>query len=280
MGPNDNNPAWLIFDVNRGASSSLSALVSPTLQLCSTFWLRATNVFFSLANMYLIYNILKKLQNPLLDENGLKVVLSTLALSSFPVLYFFTFLYYTDAGSIFMVLLMYLFNLRGNHLTAAAFGLGAILFRQTNVIWVVFVTCLVVRKELISWLREVYEKKSDGVLFSDLSDWELLKLCVKILFKFATTKPNRDNLIALIVKIVKQVWGYVAVGVMFIGFIVVNGGIVVGDRSQHTACLNFPQIFYFLVMANFFALFHLTSPSKIWQFLKFCWEKKLLSFLS
>lgn len=47
-----------------------------------------------------------------------RVMMTTIALSVFPLLYFFTFLYYTDSGSTFCVLLMYLMALQGRHLTA------------------------------------------------------------------------------------------------------------------------------------------------------------------
>ncbi len=53
------------------------------------------------------------------DYTPLRCVLKTAALSIFPVLYFFTFLYYTDPGSTFCVLLMYLLSLYDNHLTSA-----------------------------------------------------------------------------------------------------------------------------------------------------------------
>ena len=57
-----------------------------------------------------------------------------MALSAFPVLYFFTFLYYTDPGSTFCVLLMYLMALQENHLTSAGmywFG-GVFIFKHPN----------------------------------------------------------------------------------------------------------------------------------------------------
>ena len=46
-------------------------------------------------------------------------MVTTMALSAFPVLYFFTFLYYTDPGSTFCVLLMYLMGLQESHFTSA-----------------------------------------------------------------------------------------------------------------------------------------------------------------
>ena len=40
---------------------------------------------------------------------------------------------------------------------------------------------------------------------------------------------------------------------LFGAFLVWNGGIVLGDRSNHIAGLHFPQIFYFTCFLSFFA---------------------------
>ena len=47
------------------------------------------------------------------------VFLSALSLTTFPVLFFFSFLYYTDVGSTFLVLLGYALSLRRHHFFAA-----------------------------------------------------------------------------------------------------------------------------------------------------------------
>lgn len=67
-------------------------------------------------------------------------VLSALNLAMFPVLYFFTFLYYTDCGSTFFVLLMYYLHLRHSFLRAAVAGAISLFFRQTNIVWVFYVS--------------------------------------------------------------------------------------------------------------------------------------------
>ena len=71
-----------------------------------------------------------------------------MSLSSFPLLYFFVFLYYTDVGSTFFILMAYLFCLRGNHLMAAIFAADAIFFRQTNIVWVVFMAGTTLAKQI------------------------------------------------------------------------------------------------------------------------------------
>ncbi|XP_025106484.1 putative Dol-P-Glc:Glc(2)Man(9)GlcNAc(2)-PP-Dol alpha-1,2-glucosyltransferase isoform X6 [Pomacea canaliculata] len=103
---------------------------------CTPLLLRSTNILFSVGNLYLLYLTTYKLHYN--KKNGGSVVLTALTLATFPVLYFFTWLYYTDAGSTFFSLLTYLCVLHKRHRSAAVCGLVAILFRQTNVVWVMF----------------------------------------------------------------------------------------------------------------------------------------------
>jgi hypothetical protein len=67
--------------------------------------------------------------------NNFKVLFSVLTLVTFPPFFFFTFLYYTDAGSVFFVLLMLLFDLNEHKWLASTFGLISLFFRQNNIIW-------------------------------------------------------------------------------------------------------------------------------------------------
>ena len=199
------------------------------------------------------------------DPSGVRLYMTSFALSTFPVLYFFTFLYYTDPGSTFFVLFMYLLNLHDNHFMASIMAVVAIFFRQTNIVWVMFVAGLTVRKTLILWLTE--SEKSSEKLDQALTEFEQLKVTVDILF--TCLKTNRSELLKLLVNILKEAWSYILVGIGFAVFVFVNEGIVVGARGQHIACLNFPQIFYFLCMTNIFAFSHLISPWKVFDFLSF-----------
>lgn len=84
---------------------------------------------------YLIFfKFLKNLAFPLLffflQEADKVALVTAITLIFFPLLHFFTFLYYTDPGSTFFVLLMYLFHLHGNKTLAAFMGGMSILFRH------------------------------------------------------------------------------------------------------------------------------------------------------
>lgn len=72
----------------------------------------------------------------------MEAMLFALTLWSFPILYFFTFLYYTDAIATGLVLLTYSLHLRGRMISAAAIGAVATFVRQTNIVWLVFFALL------------------------------------------------------------------------------------------------------------------------------------------
>ncbi|XP_032236244.2 putative Dol-P-Glc:Glc(2)Man(9)GlcNAc(2)-PP-Dol alpha-1,2-glucosyltransferase isoform X2 [Nematostella vectensis] len=234
------------------------------IDVCSVLWLRFTNVFFVIGNAWLLREVLiqlnlqnsrKSFPNKDKKENTYtedvlktKSTITALVLSTFPVLYFFTFLYYTDSGSTCFVLLMYLMSLKQSHVAAALSGIAAIMFRQTNVIWVVFSAGTVALKKLEQY-RELKNQKSQSlpreiILYVQL----FFKHCISMCF---------------------VLWTYGLVVLGFGGFIIANKGIVVGDRSSHEACLNFPQLFYFLAFTLFFSIPLLILPSNIIDFLNF-----------
>lgn len=231
--------------------------------LCSTLFLRLTNVLFLLGNAYLLRQLLLRLhcssyrkkdqvdkeeETKQFDELVTKCSITALVLVIFPVIYFFTFLYYTDTSSVFFVLLMYYLSLHGNHLTAALAGIVAIAVRQTNVIWVIFTAGVTALHTLQQNVGQGGSCNSFGLLT------ELKKFCGGFVKHF--------------LKLFKCLWPYGIVVVMFILFVMWNGGIVVGDRSQHKACLNFPQLFYLLLFTLSFSSPLLLFPSDIVDYLK------------
>lgn len=162
-------------------------------------------------------------------------------LSFFPLLYFFTFLYYTDQGSTSMVLLTYWMSLQESHLTAALTGVVAICFRQTNIIWVAFAAGSVLVKEIDSDIPGI----ESGL----------------ITFVAGILTAVRQRLESLIQKLLP----YLVVGIGFCVFVIKNNGIVVGDRSSHQASFHFPQVFYFIgfTMVFSFPVFASLSSLKV-----------------
>lgn len=176
-------------------------------------------------------------------------VLSALSLSTFPVLYFFNFLYYTDAGSTFFTLFAYLMTLYGCHKASALLGVCSVLFRQTNIIWVAFCAGTVVAAKMDEAWRTEHAKKRD-----EKSPPSQVPLTFGGAKKVALFSVEFFTSLSHVKAVLLVAWPYAAVGVAFLVFVVLNDGIVVGDRTSHEACLNFPQIFYFLSFSLFFSL--------------------------
>ncbi|XP_029485898.1 dol-P-Glc:Glc(2)Man(9)GlcNAc(2)-PP-Dol alpha-1,2-glucosyltransferase [Oncorhynchus nerka] len=216
--------------------------------VCSTAMLRFINLLFNCGILYLLYLVICKLHLKEKTKTASRRVLSALSLSTFPVLYFFNFLYYTDAGSTFFILFTYLMTLYGCHKASALLGVFAIFFRQTNIIWVAFCAATVVANKMDeTWRTEQSKKKDDKLPCQIPFSVSGVKRVMRFLLEFLTT-ANHVKAVTLVA------WPYILVAVGFIAFIVLNDGIVIGDRTSHEACLNFPQLFYFFSFALFFSI--------------------------
>ena len=183
----------------------------------------------------------------------IKIILTAVSLSSFPLLYFFVFLYYTDVGSTFFILMAYLFCLRGNHLMSAIFAADAIFFRQTNIVWVVFMAGSTLAKE-IDLDADERPPESNTIIQALIS-------ALQRGFRFISSLTN-------IFKLVLHLWPYALLTIGFMAFVYINKGIVVGDRNNHQAVLNFPQLFYFAAFTAGFSLPFSLSIDKIIRFFK------------
>ncbi len=162
----------------------------------------------------------------------------SLTLVMFPVSFTFIFLYYTDIGSTLMVLWAYLQALRGRHVPAAIIGAVSLYFRQTNIVWVIFAGGVGSLVEL----AKAGNVKIGMSLEDAMSDpVEFVKEAVKIL------DANRWILLTTLIP-------YATVLGSFLRFIVINGGITLGDKSNHQAGLNVPQLWHFMAFATFFSL--------------------------
>ncbi|XP_028601725.2 dol-P-Glc:Glc(2)Man(9)GlcNAc(2)-PP-Dol alpha-1,2-glucosyltransferase [Podarcis muralis] len=228
--------------------------------VCSTGMLRFINLLFSIGNFYLLYLLFCRMHHKK-AASGFQRILSTLTLAAFPTLYFFTFLYYTDTGSTFFTLFAYLMCLYGNHKTSALLGFCGFMFRQTNIVWTVFCGGSVVAQKLSeAWKAELSKSKEQKNSPAKGSFSELIRL-FRFLQAYLMSLKNLTTLFLL-------TWPYIMMVLVFFTFVVLNGGIVVGDRSSHEACLHFPQIFYFLSFTLVFSFPHLVTPGKMVNFLR------------
>ncbi|XP_060050622.1 dol-P-Glc:Glc(2)Man(9)GlcNAc(2)-PP-Dol alpha-1,2-glucosyltransferase isoform X2 [Erinaceus europaeus] len=248
----------------------------PEQVVCSIGALRFVNLLFSAGNFYLLHLLLCRTQprhkawcpRPLLQaSSGIQRVLCTVALAAFPPLYFFNFLYYTDVGSVFFTLFSYLMCLYGNHKTAALLGAGAVLFRQTNVVWVAFCAGSVCAPKLAeAWQAELRVRPAGGGPLQ--RGWALARFLGIFL-------GRREQLWALL----PALWPYALLLLLFSAFVLLNGGVAVGDRDSHEACLHLPQLFYFCSFTLLFSCPHLATPSRLRAFLGWARRRRALFLL-
>ncbi|KAH6597110.1 hypothetical protein BASA61_003245 [Batrachochytrium salamandrivorans] len=208
---------------------------------CTVVQLRTLNAGFGLATLVVIYNIIPLLhpsRKHLATENALEAFI----ISLFPISFFFHLMYYTDSGSTFFVLFAYYLSLQDMYFISALAGAVSIWFRQTNVVWIAFIAMTV----CIRYFQKKYPKTTKDCLAIDLEGFGHFK---QIISQFIT------NLIFHIPSLCVLLWPYILVILSFIAFVIHNGGIVLGDKSNHMAGVHIPQLYYFFAFSTFFGCF-------------------------
>ncbi|XP_031343660.1 putative Dol-P-Glc:Glc(2)Man(9)GlcNAc(2)-PP-Dol alpha-1,2-glucosyltransferase [Photinus pyralis] len=212
----------------------ISAAILGPLQLCSVYGLRFTNLLGSFLNLILFRKYLT-LQNP---KHSWSNLMSSINIAILPPLYFFSHVYYTDVLSITFILLASIAQKKNNHIMASLYGALSVMMRQTNIVWVVFLLGQYALKQFLVHLK----KKHSDICISDLAP---LQRHLKV-----------QNILRNLFSKSHQFWTniatYILVLAAFVLFIFMNGSIVVGDKSAHTASLHVPQLFYFLVFCLIF----------------------------
>lgn len=69
-------------------------------------------------------------------QDQTSALVEAVSLSAFPLLFFYTALFYTDLGSTFFVLLSCSLTMQAQRWPGALAGAVALVFRQTNIVWV------------------------------------------------------------------------------------------------------------------------------------------------
>lgn len=107
---------------------------------CTPSFLRAVNAFgVAVPLPVLIYRIQQAIHGRRGASTNADNAQTALNVALFPLLYFFGGLYYTDVWSTIFVLAAYLATLKRSPWAAAVFAWLSLWFRQTNVVWTVFI---------------------------------------------------------------------------------------------------------------------------------------------
>ena len=251
----------------------------------STAVLRLTNVVLA-AGIPVLLGLLHPKRQRGKRRRGFEVtplMHANLNVMLFPLLFFFSALYYTDVLSTVVVMVTY--GLRARLLKSSQsaglatallgrslvliLGVYAMLVRQTNVFWVaVFLSGLRVVQTL-SETGDLYDPKSSDA--SVEGSWEKLRMCSIGLCSIDyvhTVYSLIINAASHISVLLRSLVIYIALLAAFAAFVVWNGGVVlgkcamllfrtlltlVGDMSNHIASIHLPQMLYIWPCIVFFS---------------------------
>ncbi|XP_061369279.1 dol-P-Glc:Glc(2)Man(9)GlcNAc(2)-PP-Dol alpha-1,2-glucosyltransferase-like isoform X2 [Gastrolobium bilobum] len=272
--------------------------------MCSAAILRSINGVLAIICSIILYDIISHLK-PTLDDR--KAMLRAVVLSLYPLHWFFTFLYYTDVASVTAVLAMYLASLKKNYWFSALIGAFAVVIRQTNIIWVLFVACTgIIDISLTHGKGNARTAESDvsikdGLAYATGTSTVGLNLRKRKFVKSVDTVEHSlpgtdasspsvssglvDEIWAILLTLWHMKWEllisfspFLMVVVAFLSFVYWNGSVVLGAKEAHAVTPHFAQILYFsLVSLLAQAPMHFTITQAVDLFELF-WKRRPLRF--
>ena len=158
-------------------------------KLCSVSVLRSVNLVVSCINLILLHTITTHLHGNKESYSDLLGVWSSLNMSLMPVLFFYSFLYYTDQVSTALVLLTFSLHLSGNSWLASFSAALAILSRQTNIVWTFLCGALAAGNIVISEVRLHQARTKYPPTISLTASGQLVELAIGV--RDLTSSPWR-----------------------------------------------------------------------------------------
>ncbi|WBW71716.1 dolichyl-phosphate-glucose-glycolipid alpha-glucosyltransferase Alg10 [Schizosaccharomyces osmophilus] len=219
-----------------------------TILGCNLFHLRFLNFALGVIGMpVILFDISTQLNT---KSRGFPLVLSSL-----PPLWFSFLLYYTDTASTVITLLAYDLALRNAAISSSVFCFFSLFFRQTNILWVGYIIYTLITNDL-----SFYNPKLSEATFID--------------FLLAITSFI-GSLLRNMRKIWRRILPFAFVIAFSLGFLICNGGIVLGDKSNHKPVIHLSQINYFIAFLFIFSFPSCLSP----QLKRAFWKTKIHSHL-
>ncbi|KAF9510697.1 glycosyltransferase family 59 protein [Hydnum rufescens UP504] len=237
------NGDWTVWDPKITTPPGLYVLSVILKRLfifkCTTGILRLTNVLLLLTLPPILSHLLATMRRINPPRSLLEPTTESIVISAFPIAWFFSFLYYTELGSLVFVLACLWAAMKDRHWLAALLGLTSCSFRQTNIIWVLYALGA---SSLLTLHRKarINAQNADSHRVALLHDPPVCFASIYDLSKSITSVPHA------IVPIMPSFLPYTILAAAFSVFIVWNGGIVLGDKSNHIPQLHVPQLHYFV----------------------------------
>ncbi|KAL6277898.1 hypothetical protein ACE6H2_021499 [Prunus campanulata] len=272
-------------------------------EVCSTSILRSFNGVLAVLCSVLVYEIITHLR-PALDER--KATLYAVVLALYPLHWFFTFIYYTDVASLGAVLAMYLACLKKKYWFSALLGVLAVVIRQTNIVWMLFVCCCEVINITLGGQRDKIDVDDTDfsirknveltaansiTLGSNLRKRKLRSSVDNGIHLMSTGSVSSEKLTSGFLDEIKAIFlrlwqmklealvsfsPFILVLAAFIGFVRWNGSVVLGAKEAHAVSPHFAQIMYFGLFSALMAPMH-CSLSQAVDLFRSVWRNKFLT---
>lgn len=157
--------------------------------------------------------------------------------TAFPLLFFFGLLFYTDVWATIFVLAAVRVGGQGRSSVAvaasAALAWISLTFRQTNIVWAAYAAVVLLENRYLSQRSPAATNEKEPRTTDSLVD-SVVGFIKTALWTPSITVP------------------FAAVGASFVYFLYWNGGIALGDKSNHAVSLNPLQLLHFLLHVVFF----------------------------
>ncbi|CAF3813686.1 unnamed protein product [Rotaria sordida] len=246
-------------------------ILDKTFGQCSLGLARFTNVIFMLALPFIFMKYLEKIKK----EDKQTSMLSAICISCHPLIYFFTFLYYTDVGSLFFAMVSLTIHVYHYYLWSAMFSIIALTFRQTNIIIVAYEIGLTIIEEFRlknkqSHILHVYTSRS--------SDTINIKEYITVLWKYSRLEIK--FILNLIQSIIWKCRYHLCVIILFLIFFIKNNySMTLGHQEHHQIVLHLAQMHYYVVYTSFFVSAHLLTKTNLLRLLRFIRSHSIICIL-
>ncbi|XMA16201.1 hypothetical protein WAI453_008992 [Rhynchosporium graminicola] len=199
---------------------------------------------------------------------------TALNIALFPLLFFFSGLFYTDVLSTCIVLRVYRLYLerKGAYQNTSQgliwlypTGIVALWMRQTNIFWVsVFLGALELVRTIDASRIPEHSPGSMPYAWKDICVFYFNKYSRGDIHDVSLKDAGVHDFILCAVSIalaalfrplllIGRLWPYIGLLVSFIVFVVWNGGVVLGDKANHVATIHLPQMLYIWPFMTFFS---------------------------
>ncbi|RPA73934.1 hypothetical protein BJ508DRAFT_44221 [Ascobolus immersus RN42] len=243
-----------------------------SLSICDPDILRSLNAIgIALVLPTISYELYRRLHPFATKEKAADVAL---AVATFPLMFFFAGLFYTDVWSAIFVLGAYWAAAEKRNWIAAILSATSLLFRQTNILWTAFLLAHTLTTQLsptplpsttaqhLSYLDVLRTSYTRGQPYNPKFTYTTLDDLLRSVISFIGAALHS------IPKTTALVLPYATVMAGFIAFVIWNGGIVVGDKGAHPFTLHTPQVLYYTLFLTFTSWPLFLRPSLPLDFLK------------